>query len=423
MIRFLHAADLHLDSPLRGLALYEGCPVDQMRLATRRAFENLVDLALRESVQFVVIAGDVFDGDWPDYNTGLYFNAQLMRLRDASIPVVLISGNHDAQNKMTKDLRLPDNVTRLDSRKPQTLELPSFAVAIHGQGFKDQHVYDDLSQGYSQGIPGLVNIGLLHTSLTGADGHAPYAPCNVDGLRSKGYDYWALGHVHTRAVVCTDPVIIFPGNIQGRNIRETDARGCFVVDVEPGDMPRFRFESLDVARWENLVLDAQTFEDPDDLLSGLGKELEKRTRDLALPMALRVHVQGNARLQMQLLDRRGYWTEEIRNVANQYSNGNCWIEKVELQTSLGKIPPPSRSPVKFEENASLMGPWNELKEVIQVLRDNPDKLLELTEGWDDWKTVSTKFKELSGEEMETPVALLAEVEAFLQAELAGDLPT
>jgi DNA repair exonuclease SbcCD nuclease subunit len=224
-------------------------------------------------------------------------------------------------------------------------------------------------------------------------------------------------------VVSTDPVIIFPGNIQGRNIRETDARGCFVVDVEPGDMPRFRFESLDVARWENLVLDAQTFEDPDDLLSGLGKELEKRTRDLALPMALRVHVQGNARLQMQLLDRRGYWTEEIRNVANQYSNGNCWIEKVELQTSLGKIPPPSRSPVKFEENASLMGPWNELKEVIQVLRDNPDKLLELTEGWDDWKTVSTKFKELSGEEMETPAALLAEVEAFLQAELAGDLPT
>src|SRR6188768_3573662 len=122
-MKFLHAADIHLDSPLHGLERYEGAPMAQIRASTRRSLEKLVELALREKVAFVLIAGDLYDGDWRDYNTGLFLTAQLGRLREAGIPVYIVSGNHDAASQLTKHLRPPDNVTFLDNRKPQTIHL------------------------------------------------------------------------------------------------------------------------------------------------------------------------------------------------------------------------------------------------------------------------------------------------------------
>ncbi len=120
MLRFLHAADIHLDSPLRGLERYEGAPVEEIRGATRRAFENLVDLAVSEKVAFLLLAGDLYDGDWKDYNTGLFFAAQMRRLDEAGIPVFLIAGNHDAASQITRSLRPPSNVTVLSTKKPET---------------------------------------------------------------------------------------------------------------------------------------------------------------------------------------------------------------------------------------------------------------------------------------------------------------
>src|SRR5262249_13962811 len=176
-ISFLHAADIHLDSPLRGLEQYEHAPAERIRGATRRAFERLIDLALERRVDFVLIAGDLYDGDWRDYNTGLYLARQLGRLRDAAIPVFVIAGNHDAANKMTRVLRLPGNVQLLSPAAPQTIRLDDLEVAIHGQSFAREAVTDNLVAGYPAAIPGWVNIGLLHTGLTGLEGHAPYAPC------------------------------------------------------------------------------------------------------------------------------------------------------------------------------------------------------------------------------------------------------
>ncbi len=135
MFRFIHAADIHLDSPLRGLERYEGVTVEEIRRSTRRALENLVELAIEEHVDFVLIAGDLYDGNWPDYSTGLYLNAQMARLRDAHIPVFLIQGNHDAENLMTRDLRLPENVHKFSTLKPQTIPVKDCDVLVHGQGF------------------------------------------------------------------------------------------------------------------------------------------------------------------------------------------------------------------------------------------------------------------------------------------------
>src|SRR3954454_16920324 len=122
-MRFLHAADIHLDSPLRGLDKYEGAPLHAIRGATRKAFTALIQLALAEHVDFVLLAGDLYDGDWPDYNTGLYLVRQMARLREAGIPVVAIAGNHDAENRMTRSLALPDNVKTLRTDEPETFAL------------------------------------------------------------------------------------------------------------------------------------------------------------------------------------------------------------------------------------------------------------------------------------------------------------
>ena len=145
MFRFLHAADVHLDSPLVGLARYESAPVEVVRGATRRAFENLVGVAIDEEVAFVLLAGDLYDGDWKDYRTGLFFVGQMAKLRDARIPVFVVAGNHDAASQLTKNLRPPDNVHFFSTKKPETRLLEAFDVAIHGQGFASRAVTEDLA--------------------------------------------------------------------------------------------------------------------------------------------------------------------------------------------------------------------------------------------------------------------------------------
>lgn len=134
-MKFLHTADIHLDSPLLGLAEYDGAPVDEIRNATRRALEAIVDLAVAEQVDFVLIAGDVYDGSWRDYNTGLFLIQQLSRLSNAQIQAFLIAGNHDAASVITKELPLPSGCFKFGSKKPETVQLDKIEVAIHGQSF------------------------------------------------------------------------------------------------------------------------------------------------------------------------------------------------------------------------------------------------------------------------------------------------
>lgn len=213
--KFIHSADIHLDSPLRGLERYEGAPIEYARKASRAAFVNLVNLCLQEEVDFVLIVGDLYDGDWRDYNTGLFFTWQVSRLNDAGIKVVFVRGNHDAASQITKSLRMPENVIELSTERPETIIFDELGVAIHGQGFATRNVTEDLTLKYPQPIREFFNIGLLHTSVDGRQGHDPYAPCNLKDLIAKGYDYWALGHVHTREILHDKgPWVVFPGNVQ-----------------------------------------------------------------------------------------------------------------------------------------------------------------------------------------------------------------
>jgi hypothetical protein len=246
--RFLHAADVHLGGGFAGLSLRESDAGGALADATRRAFENLIDAALAEPVDFVVIAGDLYDGPWKDVGAALFVRGQFRRLAEAGIAAFLVKGNHDAESEIADALPLPDNVHVFASRAPETRRIESLRVALHGQSFPRRHVPEDISRVYPAPLPGWFNIALLHTSADGRPGHAVYAPCAVEALRNAGHDYWALGHVHARETLSAAPVIAYPGCLQGRHIRETGPKGALIVRVRDG-RPTPEFLPLDAARW------------------------------------------------------------------------------------------------------------------------------------------------------------------------------
>jgi len=333
-VQFIHAADIHLDSALHGLERYEGAPVDEIRSATRRAFDNLVDLAIDEEVQFVLLVGDLYDGDWKDYNTGLYFVDRMHRLREAGIRVFVVAGNHDAASQITKHLRLPENVSLFSTKHPEQVILDDLDVVIYGQGFATRAVTDDISQAYPQGDPQLFNIGLLHTCLDGKPGHEPYAPCTIDGLRSKGYQYWALGHVHKREVISEEPWIVFPGNIQGRHVRELGPKGCTLVTVEHGEIETVEHRDLDVFRWARCDLDVSSSETVDDVYERVRGALQNES-DAAegRPVAVRLVLLGACAAHSRLQANHERWVQEYRALATGVSGAGVWLEKVSIKTS------------------------------------------------------------------------------------------
>lgn len=332
-MRFLHASDLHLDSPLLGLSRYEGAPVDEVRGATRRAFENLIAVALRERVDLVVIGGDLYDGDWPDHNTGLFFVKGVAQLAEEGIPVIVVRGNHDAASKLTKSLRLPRNVYLLADAKPETVVLDQIGVAVHGQSFFTPAVLDDLASVYPAPIPDCFNVGLLHTSLNGRPGHDNYAPTTLSVLQGKGYDYWALGHVHAAEIVSREPWVVYPGNTQGRHIRESGAKGCSLIAVENGTVREQQIIALDVMRWETLLLDISALPDLDALLDVATAGIRARlARADGRALAMRVRIAGSGPLHRLLATRPETVEQQLRGAAIEASNAQVWIEKIELTT-------------------------------------------------------------------------------------------
>ena len=330
-MRFLHCADIHLDSPLRGLERYEGAPVDEVRGATRRAFENLVQLALREQVDFVVIAGDLYDGAWLDFNTGLFFAKGMAQLGESNIAVYVVRGNHDAASRVTRSLRLPKNVHLFPDRAAKTVVDDRLGLAVHGQSFATAAVTEDLAAAYPTALRDHFNLGVLHTSLTGRVGHEPYAPTTEQVLRAKGYDYWALGHVHAREIVARDPYIVYPGNLQGRHIRECGAKGCELVTVEEGVISAESI-ALDVLRFEEIMLDVSGLDDLDALLdvaqSAVREGLARADRRI---LGLRVGLHGAGALHRELAARPERVIEQLRLAALDASAGNVWLEKVEMR--------------------------------------------------------------------------------------------
>ena len=349
MVKFLHCADVHLDSPLRSLSNYPGAPVELLRTATRDAFEGLIDVAIRETVDFIIIAGDLYDGPWRDFRTGLFFVNQMGRLRENNIPAYVLYGNHDAESQITKSLPLPDNVNVFPARKPKTFKLDTLNVAIHGQSFAEPAITDNLAAGYPANITNHLNIGVLHTALEGNAVHAPYAPCSVAELEAKGYQYWALGHVHQYAAIAENPHIIFPGNVQGRNIREAGAKGAVLVTAEDDRIVEVERVFTDVVRWAEVTIEAGTAETIGDAIRIARRAIEENVEETAegRVLAVRTIFQGRTPIHGQMIRQSDQLVAEVRSIGAELGGDKVWVEKVKIQTE----PPHDIADIKEREDA------------------------------------------------------------------------
>jgi exonuclease SbcD len=264
MFRFIHTADIHLDSPLKSLALRDPQAAECIGGATRRSFEKIIDLCLEEHVNALIIAGDLYDGDLRSMKTAIFLIRQMQRLQEANIRVFLIRGNHDSESSITKYLDFPKNVHVFTGRGGVE-ELEEFRVAIHGVSYAQRHAPESLLRKYRQPVAGFFNIGIMHTSLLGAAGHDAYAPCTVKDLASHGFNYWALGHIHQRCVYQQDPLIVMPGIPQGRDIGESGSGSVTFVEVSDtgikiderftaeAEFKRVKIDLADVTEWPEMV--------------------------------------------------------------------------------------------------------------------------------------------------------------------------
>ncbi|WP_240635871.1 metallophosphoesterase family protein [Caldimonas tepidiphila] len=331
-LRFLHAADLHLDSPLRGLARYEGAPAERLRGATRRALERLVELALAERVAFVVLAGDIYDRDWQDFHTGLFFREQMVRLGRGGVRVFIAHGNHDAQGVISRQLELPEHVQVFSSRSAQTLLLPALGVALHGRSFPEREVPEDLVPHYPAAVAGLFNIGVLHTSLAGSPAHDTYAPTSLAALQAKGYDYWALGHVHARQVVCEQPRIVFPGNLQGRHANECGPKGCELVSVGADGRVSAEFVPLDVVRWTQLELALDGIDSLAAFQAAAGDALARLHATAPDRLhAVRLNLRGATPLKTLEARSPGTLEAAAQAAAQDLGEAEIWLERVHAE--------------------------------------------------------------------------------------------
>jgi DNA repair exonuclease SbcCD nuclease subunit len=331
--RFVHAADIHLDSPLRSLALRQPELAALIANATRQAFVRVVDLCLAEQVDALLLAGDLYDDQQTSMKTARFLAEQVGRLHEAGIRVFVIRGNHDALSKITKELVFPDTVKVFGGRaEAVAVERAAghFAVTVHGLSFAESRAPESLVARYRPPTEGAVNIGLMHTSLGGAPGHDPYAPCGVADLQGTGHHYWALGHIHKRSVVeQAGGVIVMPGMPQGRDINEAGAKSVTLVTIGEDRTIRLEERVTSLAEFARVAVDATGIEDWAELVAAVARAIETARDGIASDhLVARLGVTGRTPLAWRMRRDADLLKAEAEHHAGRV--GRAWIEALEI---------------------------------------------------------------------------------------------
>jgi exonuclease SbcD len=331
--RFVHAADIHLDSPLRSLALRDPELAELIGNATRRAFVGIIDLCLSEQVDALLLAGDLYDGDQTSMKTARFLAEQVRRLDVAGIQVFVIRGNHDALSRITKELTFPQSVTVFGGRADAIQvdrSKSDFPVVIHGISFARPHILESLLPRFKAPMVGAINIGLMHTSLDGVKEHDDYAPCSLSELDASGFDYWALGHIHKRTVARDRCTIVMPGMPQGRDINESGAKSVTLVTIADDRSIHLEERVTSVAQFESISIDLTGIGDWREMVAMLTKALQRKRDDVPSEhMVARLLFTGSTSLAWRLRYDHDVLKAEASDRA--FVIGKSWIEKVEIE--------------------------------------------------------------------------------------------
>ncbi len=419
LLRFVHAADLHLDSPFKGMKAAAPDNVStSLREATFTAYENIVKLCMEERVDALLVAGDVYDSADRSLRAQLKFVEGLKRLDDEGIRSFICHGNHDPLDGWEARLDYPAGCTRFGAEfeaVPVFPDDPQRAV-VHGISYPTREVRDNLVPRLGHIDPDVFSIGLMHANVGNNPNHDPYAPCSLEDLRSTGINYWALGHVHTREVLNErSPTVVYPGNSQGRHANETGARGVYVVEVDDNRNVRLDFRAIDTVRWERPVLNISTMQTAQDLLNGLQQSTEEALSGAdGRSIVLRITLEGRGALY-DSLRKQDFMQDLLDDLNGEWSGQSpfAWCERIEDETA------PS-----FDRQERIQGS-DFLAEVLKTTdraKDDPELRAELQDGLGDLYQ-HRRYRRLLDDytlgEDELP-ALIDEAEAIVVDLLAGE---
>lgn len=372
-IRFLHVADLHLDSPFTGLRSAPQRVAEIVQQATFSTYDRVVETALREQVDFVLIAGDVYDGKDRSLRAQLRFRDGLARLSAAGIDSFIAFGNHDPTTGWSARISWPDGVHRFGSDSVEAVQVRrdgAVLATLYGISHSHAEVRENLAGRLGREQPGGLAIGLLHANVEGIGGHENYAPCRMDDLESAGMDYWALGHVHDRRVLREDmPAVVYPGNTQGRSRAEQGARFCTVVDVA-GQGISLRSVAVDAVRWLRREVSITGISDDQELLDALEYSCaEARDVGEGRPVICMIILTGSGPLH-DALSRPGYVDGLLGHIQTREVEGEpfMWINRLELATT---------PELDREERKQALDFVGELLRVADQIRSDPAQIEEL----------------------------------------------
>ena len=333
--RFVHAADIHLDSPLRSLALRNPELAALIGNATRQAFVRIVDLCIAEQVDALLLAGDLYDGEQTSMKTARFLAEQVKRLHEAGVRTFVIRGNHDALSKITKELLFPESVKVFGGRADAvTIERVAggFDVVLHGLSFAQPHAPESLLAKYKPPVDGAINIGLMHTSLGETEGHSLYAPCTAADLQSSGFTYWALGHIHAKKRPVSAPraaTVVMPGMPQGRDINEAGPKSVTLVTVADDRTVTVEDRVTSLAQFERVAVDLDGIDEWNEVVSAIELALG-RARDAAVSehLVARLTLTGSTPLAWKL--RRDGDLMKTEADTRAETMGRSWVEKLEI---------------------------------------------------------------------------------------------
>ncbi len=337
-LKFVHTADLHLDTPFKGLSQWNPELAERLKDSTYRALINIIDLCIKEKADFLLVAGDVFDSENASLAAQIRFINELQRLTAQRIPVYFICGNHDHLDAWDNSFTLPDGAYRFGSSGVEkfTHSRDGEPVAdIYGISYQSAHINHSLVPLYRKGEnTAPVSIAMLH-GMADVIGHdEKYAPFALRELLENPFDYWALGHVHKRVVLNDDPPVVYPGVPQGRDFGETGEKGCYIVEVFAGGRTSLEFVPVHHIRFEEAEIDLTATDDISTFNSSIDKALGNlMNTDEAERIILRIKLTGRTRLH-RMLNRPGEIEHITADLNSRYSGGDGFpvIDSIEVLT-------------------------------------------------------------------------------------------
>ena len=417
-IKFIHCADLHIDSPFKGISDINEDLREILYNSTFQSFRNIVDLAIENKVHAVLIAGDVYDGADKSLKAQLRFREELKRLSDNGIPSFIVAGNHDPLDSWSASIEWPEMAHFFGGDKvakfPLIIEEETVAE-IYGISFPKQNVTDNLALQFDRENDKVPAIAILHTNIGENTGHKSYAPATVEDLKSRKMDYWALGHVHTQKLLSENsPVILYPGNAQARNPRELSKKGCTLVEMGKDGSCELTHHSTDIVRYQVASIDISDLSTLDEVIesvrstcAGISSNMDGRHS------IIRLILQGRTTINNEV--RKGNNLSDIIDSVREYFGGNSpiiWLENITLNTAGVYDVDALRGGKDFI--ADIIGLYDEISTGNAEALSNIREIIKpLTESWGGAKHID----EFSEEEL---IKLAEEARDWTLDQMVGD---